>query len=160
MEYKKSDIYNGEGKINPKPYKEQVSSLTGMVYSQITKKYGDYNVLDTFEEIIKEIIDHEDKFICSSENIGNRIIVVHDVKDNPIASLLVGVYHQYRNTVLDKLSQRLSQMIYETGMKEEITEAMFLIIIKEMKKRFSDRKSGYIYSGSEGEKNSGIIKRK
>ena len=48
-------------------------------------------------------------------------------------------------------------MIYTTGMKEEITDIIFAIILKEMKLRFSVKDNGYVYTGAEGIREEGII---
>ncbi len=134
--------------------------MTGQVYGCLTRKYGDDTVFDTFENIIKEEIKYNEQFDCSKENIGKKILAVHDVKRQEVLSLMIGPYMPYRNTVLEKFCNRISTMIYETGFKKEIVEILFATVIKEMKNRFSTKGSGYSYSGIEGVMDEGVIKLK
>lgn len=151
--------YQELGKPVKESYKQTVNRLTEQVYHFSTFKYSKGFVFDELEKIIKETIEDGDSFTCSKENIGKKIIAVHDV-ENKITSLLVGAYPEYRTTVMEKYSQRISRLIYETGMKEEIVEIMFAVLIKEMKRRFGMRNSGYVYKGLESQREEGIIKAK
>ena len=125
----------------------------------MTRKFSQGIVFDIFEGIIKQQVESEGIFECSQVNISEKIIAVHDV-DDQVTSLLVGPYYEYRNTVLEKFSHGLSALIYESGKKEEIITIMFAILLKEMKNRFSERNSGYVYSGVEGLREEGVIKLK
>ena len=134
--------------------------MTEQVFGYLTRKYGDDTVFDTFENIIKEQVKYNKQFDCSRENIGKKILLVHDVKRQEVLSLLIGPYAPYRNTVLERFCNRISTMMYETGMKTEVIEILFATIIKEMKNRFSAKDSGYTFTGVEGVRDEGVIKLK
>ena len=116
--------------------------------------------VETIRGNIKEEIDHKGYFECSRENIGKTILAVHDVKDQEVLSLLIGPYLPYRKTVLEKFSRRISSMIYRIGMKDQVIDIIFMFLLKEMKDRFSKKRSGYIFSGVEGIREEGIIRKK
>lgn len=147
-----------QGKPPKESYKDAVFRLTEQVYSLITRKYGDSSVFDILEYIIQINIEVDGIFECSQYNLTKKILAVHDVEENPITNLLIGPYLQYRDSILEKFSNRVSSLIYEMGMKNEIIDIMFAILIKEMKRRFGNKKSGYIFTGVEGIKDEGIIK--
>ena len=128
------------------------------VFRTFKIKYPKGFVFDVFENIIKDEIRLSGKFDCSRNNISKKILAVHDVKENEVLSLLIGPYREYRKTSLEKFCQRISRMIYEGGWKEETIDILFAILLKEMKNRFSETKSGYIFTGVEGVREEGIIK--
>jgi hypothetical protein len=145
-------------------HREKVIKLTEQVFHIVVKKYKGLNydhdnVFDTIEAIIKEELEYKDVFICSQENMSKKIMAVHDM-DVAAHSLFIGPFPQYRRTVLEKLAEKITAIIYETGMKEEIVNIMFACILKEMKSRFGHKKSGYIYTGVEGNREEGVIKKK
>lgn len=146
------------GKPAKESYRDTVLKLTEKVFHITTFKYKSGLMFDKLEEIVKEEVEHYGEFECSKENLGKKIIAVHDV-DNKIASLLVGAMPAYRTTVMEKFCNRISKLIYETGMKEEIVEIMFSTILKEMKIRFGNKKSGYVFKGKEGNRDEGVIKK-
>lgn len=154
--------YREIGLPKKQSYRESVKYLTEQVCKIIEKRYNGYkhdNAFDALEQIIKDEIEANDQFDCSRENMEKKIMAVHDM-DVPLFSLFVGPYPQYRRTVLEKLAEKLTAHIYRTGMKDEIIEAMFSVMIKEMKSRFGHRKSGYTFRGVEGRRNEGVIQKK
>lgn len=157
--------YLNLGKPVQETYRDAVLRLTNQVESEITRKYkgrdhDDKTAYDCFEKIIKEHITHYDEFNCSRKFITEKILAVHDVSGNQVLSLFIGPYPVYQRTVLEKLSEKITASIYETGMKEEILHIMFSFILREMKKRFGHKKSGYVFIGIEGNREEGIIKLK
>ena len=150
--------YGPIGKLTKETLSEAIERLTQQVYRIFTIKFKDGLVFDVIENIIKEKIETDGEFECSQENIGDKLLAVHNVKEQEVLSLLIGPY--IREPSLKKFSQKMSTLIYTTGMKEEIISIMFAILLKEMKIRFSDKKSGYVYSGVEGIREEGFIRRK
>lgn len=132
---------------------EKVNRIFNISYSQ-----GD--VFDTFEKIIKGYIESDESFECNRDNISEKIIAVHDIENNPTLSLWVGPYNEHSRTSLKVFCRRISTLIFEGGWKEEVISILFAILIKEMKNRFSAKKSGYLFIGIEGVKDEGIIKKK
>ena len=122
----------------------------------MTYKYSRGFVFDILQEIIKDHVKEQGLFECSQSNISIKILSVNDV--DHVMTLFIGPYREYRNTVLETFSNRMSALIYETGMKEEIISIMFAILLKEMKIRFSKRNSGYVFVGVEGEREEGVIR--
>ena len=148
--------YGPVGKLITEPYSEAIERLTQQVFRIFTIKYESGLVFNVIENIIKDKIESTGEFECSRENIGKEILAVHDVKEQEVLSLLIGPY--IKEPSLKKFSQKISTLIYTTGMKEEIISIMFAILLKEMKIRFSDKKSGYVYSGVEGVREEGVIR--
>ena len=149
-----------QGKPPQEYLKDTILRLTENVYKTITIKYDEKkDVFDVLEGIIKRIVEHDGSFDCSHFSLGEKIFAVHDV-ENPVTNLLIGPYSEYRDTVLEKMSNRISSLIYELGMKEEIIHILFSILLKEMKNRFSKKKSGYVFVGVEGIREEGLIKLK
>lgn len=122
--------------------------------------YSQGSVFDTFEKIIKNYIKSDESFTCDRENISEKIIAVHDVENNPTLSLWVGPYYIHERTSLKIFCRRISTLIFEGGWKEEVLSILFAILLKEMKNRFSAKKSGYLFVGVEGVKDEGVIKLK
>ncbi len=132
----------------------------GKVNTIFNMKYSKGPVFDAFEKIIQDYVESDESFDCSQENISQKIIAVHDVDDNQTLSLLAGPYNEHGKTSLRVFCRRISTMIFEGGFKTEVIEILFAILLKEMKNRFSAKKSGYIFSGVEGVRDEGIVKLK
>ena len=132
----------------------------GKVNTIFTKKYSQGPVFDAFEKIIKNLVEADDSFDCSRENISKKILAVHDVDDNQTLSLWAGPYREYERTSLKIFCRNISTLVYTGGWKEEVISILFAILLKEMKNRFSKKKSGYIFSGVEGVRDEGVIKLK
>ena len=141
-------------------YRLTVNRLIDKVNRIFNISYSQGPVFDTFEKIIKDYIEADGSFDCNRENISEKIIAVHDIKDNPTLSLWVGPYYIHERTSLKIFCRRISTLIFERGWKEEVISILFAILLKEMKNRFSAKKSGYIFSGVEGVTDEGVIKLK
>lgn len=149
-----------EGKPPVEEYRLTVNRLIGKVNRIFNAKYSQGHVFDAFEKIIKDYIKADGSFDCNRENISEKIIAVHDIKDNPTLSLWIGPYYIHEKTSLKIFCRRISTLIFEGGWKEEVISILFAILLKEMKNRFSAKKSGYLFSGVEGVKDEGVIKLK
>lgn len=143
--------------IQPLTEKEKSGRLTEQVRYWLTKRYPKGFVLDAFETIIKRFVEVEGRFVCSRANIARKILAIHDTESN-IVTLLIGPYNRFRGTVLETFCQRISSLMYETGLKEEIVQTMFSFILMDMKERFSNRKGDYTFKGIEGTRDEGTIR--
>lgn len=132
----------------------------GKVNTIFNKKYSQGPVFDAFEKIVKNLVESDGNFDCSRENISKKILAVHDVDDNQTLSLWAGPYREYERTSLKIFCRNISTLVYTGGWKEEVISILFAILIKEMKNRFSKKKSGYIFTGVEGVREEGVIKLK
>ncbi len=138
---------------------EIINNLMAKIFRLAKRSFSRGNPLDDMEKIIIERVKYEGHFNCSKEHISETILAVHDVDGSEFMSLLVGPYPKYRKTSLETFSRKISTILYETGLKDEIISIVFAIILKEMKNRFSANKE-YIYSGVEGIRDEGVIKLK
>jgi hypothetical protein len=129
------------------------------IFGLANRKFSRGCPLDDMEEIIIDRVKMEDSFDCSKKHISETVLAVHNVKDNEFMSLLVGPYPKYRKTSLETFSRKVSTILYETGLKEEIISIVFAIILKEMKNRFGSNKK-YVYVGVDGIREEGVIKLK
>lgn len=136
---------------------EALKNIRDKVEGLINRKYSKGFVYDILEEIIKEHAETA-PFECSKENFEKSIFAVGDAEST--LTLFIGPYPKYRKTCLSNLCQRVSNIIYEINRKDEILEIMFAFLLREMKLRFSKRGCGYTYSGIEGIREEGIIKKK
>ena len=150
--------YDSNGKPIKATESELIKRWTEKLYWLFTHKITKETVFDAFENIIKDQVKITGSFNCSRENIGKKIIAVHDIADCHFMSLLIGPYPKYQTETLRTFCRRVSTLIYETGAKEEIISILFTILLKEMKHRFSDSKSDYVYVGVEGKREEGTIK--
>ncbi|UCE67064.1 MAG: hypothetical protein JSU85_03360 [Candidatus Zixiibacteriota bacterium] len=157
---KKEPIYIKDGDPLPKlTDREKIDKLTQKVYHCVNRKYSKGMVLDTLENIIIEYIEADGQFVCGRENITKKILAVHDVNSDNILTMLVGTYHQYRHICLETFCQKMSSLIFETGMKERIIEIMYAFILRSMKERFTKNKK-YVFVGKEESREEGVIKPK
>lgn len=151
------DRIGRDGKPIKELYSAKITRLVEQVHNLITRQYSNGNVLDTLESIMKERTQLDGAYECSRDSISRTIFVVHDVSGQAFMSLLIGPYLEYRTTVLATFCRKLSTLIYETGMKDEILEIMFEIILKDMRSRFGEIE-GFYFQALDGSKNDGIIK--
>lgn len=138
--------------INPKtgkPVKEDYSDALKRVFQQvnhlINRKYSKGKVLDAFEAIIKELVEQDGVFTNTVDNYAEKILITSEKEEDAFTSLLIAPYRTFAHTTLSTFCHKLSVLIYETGMKDEILEYLFWIVLAEMQKRFTAAIDYYYY---------------